>query len=127
MNSYGCTTPFVPNKNAICKDQKVGRDALELYKNKFDSYNSSCLNPCRISMHTFIKTKDDLQPYIDRKRASALKIFTKEKIKVMRSHELYLWDSLLGEVGGYVGMFLGVSVLQIGEVLNKFLSWCFRN
>ena len=129
MNLFGCTTPFVPNKESICTERQTGRQVLDMYKNRIEknSTNTTCLNPCTLSFQRFIQTKDDLQPYVDKKKASVLKIASREKIKVMRAHELYLWDSLLGEVGGYVGLFLGVSILQIGDLINSFLIWWLKS
>ena len=129
MERFGCTTPFGPNKNAICTDREIGRKALEFYREIVEKNhtNSTCLNPCTLSFQRFIQTKDDLQPYVDKKKASVLKIASREKIKVMRAHELYLFDNLLGEVGGYVGLFLGVSFVQIGDLINSFMKWWLKN
>ena len=128
MDTFGCTTPFVPDKNAICKDREIARQTLKLYQEIVEKNhtNSSCLNPCTLSFQRFIQTKDDLQPYVDKKKASVLKIASREKIKVMRAHELYLWDNLLGEVGGYVGLFLGVSFVQISDLINSFMKWWLK-
>ena len=118
-----------PDKNAICKDREIARQTLKLYQEIVEKNhtNSSCLNPCNLSFQRFIQTKDDLQPYVDKKKASVLKIASREKIKVMRAHELYLWDNLLGEVGGYVGLFLGVSFVQISDLINSFMKWWLKN
>ena len=40
-------------------------------------------------------------------------------IKVSRSRYAYTWLELLAEVGGYVGLFLGVSVNQTLPILKK--------
>ena len=43
-------------------------------------------------------------------------------IKVSRSRLAYGWLELLAEVGGYVGLFLGVSINQISSLSKGFFT-----
>ena len=45
-------------------------------------------------------------------------------LQVTRSRILYNELSLVAEVGGYVGLFLGVSILQLGDVLEWATRRC---
>ena len=51
-----------------------------------------------------------------------LSINFKENIKVITSYHLYSGLSLIAEVGGYVGLFLGVSINQV----TSLVEWGFN-
>ena len=53
---------------------------------------------------------------------SQLKIHFEEIIKVTNGYYLYSGLSLIAEIGGYVGQFLGVSVNQITDLMEALLS-----
>ena len=42
FNNYGCTSPFGPNKNFICKDPKKGIELMNLYRQNVDHVDSTC-------------------------------------------------------------------------------------
>ena len=46
----------------------------------------------------------------------------KNTIKVTQSKFFYNGLSLMAEIGGYVGLFLGISVVHINEMLYKVLK-----
>ena len=48
----------------------------------------------------------------------AVTIKFKEHIKVVEAYHLYSLLSMIAEVGGYVGLFLGISVNQISALVN---------
>lgn len=45
-------------------------------------------------------------------------------IKVVKSDYSYPSLTMIGEIGGYVGLFLGVSILQVTEIVNYFCRKC---
>ncbi len=127
MMKFNCTTPFEENKNLICRDGQIAKQALELYKEYQFSYNGSlCLKPC-----------NHLRPRIllvDLKDTSAnpklghlaYSIFEFESdVKKIKAYWVYSFLSLVAEFGGYVGLFLGFSVYQISEVFEKMMPWRF--
>ena len=71
-----------------------------------------------------IKTKSDKIPCFFGKclKTSVLKVSFKENIKVTTGYYLYSGLSLVAEVGGYVGLFLGVSVNQISNLFECILN-----
>ena len=46
-----------------------------------------------------------------------------ENIKVTTGHRLYSVLSMIAEIGGYVGLFLGVSVKQITIIMDVMFDW----
>ena len=126
MKIVGCTTPYVPNKSQICTDPKVGLEALEIYRKIFDRrYANPCKSPCNYVTLRAMKTKDSFQPWVDGKKTSVMNISTRENIKVTKGLWLYSELSLVAEIGGYVGLFLGISILQIRKLIDLLLVQVF--
>lgn len=129
LQSIGCTTPFGPNKTKICTDQDKGKEALTMYNNVFQAFStnfSECTHPCTFITTQVIITNDQLQPYIDKKKNSLIKISTQENIKITEATEAYTLLSLIAEIGGYVGLFLGISIVQINNVIKKASNFLCR-
>ena len=51
----------------------------------------------------------------------------KENIKVTKAYHIYSGLSLVAEIGGYVGLFLGVSINQITYLFDVFVQNIKRN
>ena len=111
----GCTTPFGPNKNRICRDQENGSKAMKHYTDNY--YN--CYGPCSFVLTKAIKTSEVTN---EGKNYSSVTVYFDENIKVTDSHHLYSGLSLIAEIGGYVGLFLGVSVNQLSALMNILLD-----
>ena len=45
-------------------------------------------------------------------------------IKTTTEYFLYSILSMVAEIGGYVGLLLGVSLFKIADVNNVFIDWC---
>ena len=72
-----------------------------------------------------MKTNERLQPYYAKKKSAKMEIITSENIKVTESHWLYTGLSMIAEIGGYVGLFLGVSIIQINHVFASAIKMAF--
>ena len=127
MDKIGCTTPFGPNKDFVCTNQTLGIKALKLYRNMIYKHHHNCKDPCSYITMRLIKTREQVEPLINKRKASWLKIETQENIKVVEAHYLYSGLSLIAEIGGYVGLFLGVSVIQINGIIKKALKVIFKH
>ena len=122
IEKYGCTTPYSMNKTQICKANLNGRKVLRMYQKAFFIYNHTCKNPCVFINLEAIVRQDSVQGYVNGKSAALMKIFIKENIKVIKGQYLYSALSLLAEIGGYVGLFLGVSVNQISWLIDAMFT-----
>ena len=68
-------------------------------------------------------TKDQkVNCWVCKSQGSQVEITFKENIKVTSSYYLYSGLSLIAEVGGYVGLFLGVSINQIANFFELILT-----
>lgn len=56
---------------------------------------------------------------------SYIKMYIKSTVKVKKTVLDYTWLSMLAEIGGYTGLLLGISVVNITNVVDKVVSKCF--
>ena len=117
MDEIGCTTPFGVNLDHICKDLSKSKKAKELYDLLYYKYRkiNDCPYPCQ-----FIKSL--LFPYGGRSDKNTTKLRFDSFIKVTKAAYSYTELELLAEFGGYVGLFLGISVFHVSQVVDKILD-----
>ena len=128
LENFGCTTPYGLNKTRICSNATMGKKAMDTYRDaiRTDNYKN-CFNPCTsfsispLSPFSFSRHSDAfVRIYFDEN----------ELIKIYESYYIYSELSLIAEIGGYVGLFLGISVNQVTNlidfILSKFERFCHR-
>ena len=118
MEKFGCVTPFGYNKNNICTNSTLAKQANEYLEKTFKTYSDNCLNPCNYFLINAIKMSEvnRTKPY------AILRLSFNEYIKTTTSYYSYLTLSMVAEIGGYVGLFLGVSLYQTTDILNAIRS-----
>ena len=96
-----------------------------MHKETYESTknNKFCLHPCNFITARAIINSNKIGYFVDGKPGTTVTIKFKENIKVYEAYQIYSLLSMIAEIGGYVGMFLGISILQIRFVLDKLLSW----
>ena len=123
LEKFGCTTPFGSTKDKICQDNENSSKVMDLYIQTMKKNHDNCYNPC-----LFTSTKATITRVKGGKGEVIIKF--KENIKVIDAYYLYSALSMIAEVGGYVGLFLGISVNQVtalfNVVLDKFDQICNR-
>ena len=118
-DKFRCTVPFLPpfvsnvtgKFTKICNDQKIGSDAIALY-DYFKSGGLSMISdqPCA-TMDIFLglpftvlnSTRDE----------AYFKIYLKTSVKVKNTVWDYDYLTLNGEFGGYTGLLLGISLVEV--------------
>ena len=117
MTAYGCTTPFGPTRH-ICPDRQNGggKMALELYRKYFIYNNHTCKDSCNTTLIHFdiLKREDD--------GIKGIRINFPKQVKVYIASFTYTFLSLMAEIGGHVGLFLGFSVLDVLSIWTH----CFK-
>ena len=117
LATFGCTTPYGPIKDRSCINATLMTKAREFYDNKImaDEY-SQCPNPCSTIASTLNIQKQSEQ---EGDTSTLITIEFPSKVKVIQAYPAYTILSLIAEVGGYVGLFLGVSVLDLKNVISS--------
>ena len=120
LELHSCTAPFGPHKDKICDDEKNATTVNDLYKkwySKSIQVTSGCNKPCSyVTLRTNIIF--DREKYHD--TIARVQIYFKENITVTKAYHIYSGLTLIAEIGGYVGLFLGISMNQIGKLLDMF-------
>lgn len=123
FKEVGCVTPFEGRNEKVCKEPEKGKKAYQVYQRSMLN-TSVCMYPCQYhSTFTINKVEEpDMQP-------GSLWLGFRNFIQVHKANHIYTSLDLLASVGGYIGLFLGFSLLQIRDVLvlmiKKFLWYLF--
>ena len=120
INRTGCTVPWITDKNKICSDLYSGKRAFKIYQENRRNQNEICPNSCNF-------TDVNLNPPIveNRQKSTAETVFYfKRDIKTSNEYFIYTELSMIAEIGGYVGLMLGISFVNIGSLINKLLDYC---
>ena len=121
MKDFGCTIPYLPNLHnyPICNPDENGLAASKQYKEmKENGQRALCQKPCETTevfsgMASFDHTEEDL---------AKMKIYLKTNTKVKKSVLDYSWLTMVAEIGGYTGLLLGISLVNVNSVLDKFFD-----
>ena len=107
MEEYGCTPPFFENKEHICTNETISKQVFEYWNT--EKYYTNCSNPCMemLVQANSIEVKNITKHY------SMVRLYFQPRVKVVKSYYAYSGLSLIAEIGGYFGLFLGVSINQI--------------
>ena len=99
-----------------------GTKVKEIYTDKIEKHHSKCEKPCSFFSIMTIMTKDKTLYFSKMAHGSAIVINFQENVEVVSSYYLYSGLSLIAVVGGYVGLFLGVSINQIADLFEWSLT-----
>ena len=120
MANAGCTTPYGPDKSNICTDPAKGKQVYDIYGKVKDNHtfaSTLCARSCKYQIIGLSRFEiGEGQPLSatnlkDDKRKT-LTLSFQEFVKISKSRPSYTFLELLAEVGGYVGLFLGISINQ---------------
>ena len=120
----GCSVPFHPpiervsshQDVEICNNSTLGKLAFDGYRNSIQT-NILDQIPCA-GFYIFLGLPSIDVDGNDPKQAY-IRLFIKPKIKVKSIVLYYDEATLLGDIGGYVGMFLGVSLVDLAVFCNS--------
>jgi len=118
IHQFNCTTPFGPTKNRICTNQNVGKQVFKRYKRIWKQHESKCKVPCRKLM---TKTSFLTDGNSNKSDIANIAFHLRDRVEITEEYLVYTGHSLIAEVGGYVGLFLGWSVLgEISTLAESF-------
>ena len=133
---FGCTIPFIPSFSSndtgkpieICRDAETGSKAMGKY---LDIESSQLGNmPCArmdiflgmpyISNNSEVENPHPYMGYGLRDKAFVL-LYFKTDVKVKRTVYDYDFLTLVGELGGYVGLLIGISLAELIIHINSLI------
>ena len=122
MERIGCTTHLGLELDNICTEQNKSLEAEQLFweisgnTKKVDD----CPYPCHFLMTrlTNMEYKEKTSQYNN----NSIWLEFDKYIKVTISNYSYTGLELLAELGGYIGLFLGLSVFDLRLVFNKICN-----
>ena len=113
LATVGCTTPYASNKNNICTDANKGEAALDIYYDSGFANSKNNYEECDYPCSYFIVSSEEIKSFSDNSTLISVYLYFPQLIQETKTHYTYSWLSLIAEIGGYVGLFLGISINQI--------------
>ena len=119
MSQFGCSVPYGDNIENICTDQNKSNLAMKFFTQLKSKrfITKDCPYPCK-----FTKIFSNIKRKLDVKKKSALSLFFSKFISLSKARYAYGGLELLAEFGGYVGLFLGISVFSLSEAFEKLVK-----
>ena len=124
---YNCSVPFHPPVESpitgkiieVCKDKEIGERALTDYNNNNAAGSKTTeTKPCA-GMDVFLgPAEGSIQ---NKKENAYIKIYVKSDVKIKSIILHYDSSTLFAELGGYLGMLLGVSLLDCTRLFDSTL------
>ena len=115
VQDFGCRAPYLNGKENLCIGQKNMTKLNDRLKRMHFSPSSMDIHPCRVirdlRYYAKIVTKDA------KKNSFAISIRYPEYFAEVKHVKEITLESLLGNIGGYVGVFLGYSLLQMPTIV----------
>ena len=121
MNAWGCTTPFGKNKSSVCMESEKGWKALDLFWEITNLNLAEADKRCQISCKKILTTFGTAVTKTESDERRLKLNFNNQFIHLYITRIAYGWLEFLAEVGGYFGLFLGVSINQILSLCKKLL------
>ena len=121
LKNHGCLFPLETNKpnGTMCTFLNQSHDSTwdgVIYR-KFKEF---CHLPC-VTMQVRFAGLDGTTDN-GNENETFVKFYIKDQIQVRESHLSYTEVSLLAELGGYVGLIIGVSLMDIASFIDKMFA-----
>ena len=117
---------YNPDKSNICLEQNQANQAMNIFDDitiqNQTKARKLCPRPCQQYIIGFSNKEISWSNSI---RPPTLRMEFPKYIRVSSSSYSYTLLELLAEVGGYVGLFLGVSINQISDLLTILATKIF--
>ena len=121
LKNHGCMLPLYTN-NPNETQCIVEKSHYATYVNvRWNYFHDFCITPCE-KMRVNYAGHDSMDPN-GQDNEAYVKFYIKDEIQVKKSHLSYSEVSLLAEVGGYVGLLLGVSLKDIASLFDKVFTF----
>lgn len=115
----------------MCTDPTVRKAAMETYRaamRKVQGDFRQCPQPCKFAKGILKLNKERrrMNPDSKGRRTISLQIFFERMVQATKMDYNYGFISLVAELGGYVGLFLGVAVVELHGIFKYILVRLFK-
>ena len=87
--------------------------------------SGKCLTPCKILKISMSSFSSQISQFTKNVSGPQMIIHFPKWIEINKENVLYTSLSLLAEIGGYVGIFLGYSLLNLADVVYNYTNYRF--
>ena len=114
MKKFGCTAPFIKNQDHVCQNEsiRVLKEVSNVYFEKL-LHTNNCLKNCKY-MSLVATERYSYESY----ETNRLMLRFDKYVEVIKSYVSYSGLELLAELGGYAGLFLGLSVFETHRIVE---------
>lgn len=127
VSRHGCSLPYLPSdgNSPICDPTNV--ELREAAFKDYDFFTSNgqkqlCDRPCS-TMEVFSGLPVD---GVTENGLAQMKMYLKSTTKIKRMVLDYTIISMIAEIGGYTGLLLGISFVNITRVLDRLFARCLH-
>lgn len=124
LEQVGCTVPWIPDKSNICIEEDERKAAFEVYQQNRRNQRDICPNGC-LSTNMYFGPPVTGINNEDRADIAWGVFYFRRDIKVSTEYFLYSLLSMVAEIGGYVGLLLGASLVNLGQINNVVLEYFY--
>ena len=118
--NFGCTTPwFVGNNSRICTDPEKVRGSFDIMYTRSTNQMNDCNVPCH-RLETFVSGKNTDTAKTENE--TKINLYFQPSTMISEEHILYTAVSLFAEIGGYMGLLLGYSLLSFAQTIGEFIE-----
>ena len=121
-DEVNCAVPWMPNKDKVCKAENDRKTAFDIYQKNRRNQNDICPNSCLFTNMYFGPPVTGFNNAEDSEVGIAIFYFRRD-IKTTTEYFLYSILSMVAEIGGYVGLLLGVSLFKLADINNVCIDW----
>ena len=126
LKKFGCICPIRTNSYLTKKHCLLNSSYYKSY-GTFEHNSLDEICPLDCSSMTIIFTVSDIDQNDQNVNEAYAKIYFKNHIKVSKSIVGYTEISLMAELGGYIGVLLGISLMDITSTVNYIIDYLCNN
>ena len=125
IEKVGCTVPWLPRKDNICDTEEKSKEAFQVYQQNRRNQEYICPKSCLFTNMYFGPPVTGINDPVREQYAWGVFYFRRD-IKTTNEYVLYTILSMAAEIGAYVGLLLGASLVNLGGINNSLLEYCFN-
>ena len=118
LTKTNCTLPVAKRSQPVCKNIDDIRNAKSLVDDITHFANDRCIKVCQTMQLTYVGGPNAKA----RRGEVSIKLMFQPFISENLEADLYNLESLGAEIGGYVGIMVGYSILSLSELLISMLK-----